>query len=148
MKLGNSSKKSIIIFTLYISIWILLYFLPRTYMHIGGTDGITPWLLFATIFFLLPYLLYTGIIKKGINPKEKYKKYESGIITDTNITSRKSGSVWTVQATYKVNNKILKTSFKRDKNKTLLKGDTINIIYSSKTPQMSEIKELIEYYGK
>lgn len=145
-------------------------------MHIGGTDGITPWLLFGTIFILLPYILYTGITKNGIKPDkaklisygsiflaipfilivnkedeielEKYKKYESGIITDTNISSRKSGSVWMVQATYKVNNEILKTSFKRDKNKILLKGDTVNIIYSSKTPQMSEIKELVEYYGK
>jgi len=162
---------------LYISIWIMLYFLPREFMHVGGKDGIEPWLIFGLTFFILPFILFK-ILKdcqikheqaKGwafgsvfliapfimlINKEdkiefEKYKTENIGVITEAHVVHRrKRRSIWNVQAEYKIGGELFKTSYKEDEDKILTKGDTVTILYSSKTPQLSEILELINHYEK
>ena len=162
---------------LYISIWVILYNLPREIYHVGGNNGIEGWLLGITTFLILPFLLFKTLRRNGFSKDsskglaygsvflmfpfvlliqseddkelEIYQKETIGIINKAwMMNRRKKKSIWAVQAEYKIEGKTYQTSSKDDKDMTLSLGDTVTIIYSSKTPQMHEIKELKQYYGK
>jgi len=163
-------KSTLTFAILYLFVWSSILFLtPKDVFHSG--EGIMRWIIFGAIFFLLPYLLYksiekttlTKIAKKGIaylsvflgipfglflssqseRELEDYGKETYGIIDQAWLLVRKSRTdVWSVRAKYNVGNKTFHTSTKENPEKTLFEGDTITIIYSEKTPQMSEIIEL------
>lgn len=162
---------------LYISIWLILYNLPRRFFYVGGDNGIEGWLIALTTFLILPILLFQIASRNGItlelskiiaygsvflifpfiffmqsedqNEMGVYKKEIVGIVNKAwMMNRRKKNPIWSVQAKYEVEGKVYQTSSKEDKDKTLNLGDTITIIYSAKNPQMSEIKELKKHYGK
>jgi hypothetical protein len=155
----------------YILGWIGLFSLPNNIFHEG--EGILRWLPFLLIFIVFPSILFKaleklnleedlkltiaigsvflgipfGIIMGEIADKEIeiYGEETTGIIEDAWLMTRKSrSSIWAVNAKYIVNGKNFKTSTKENKERTYTKGDTITIIYSKKTPQLSEIKELMK----
>ena len=159
----------------YISAWVIIYFLPRRMFHIGGDNGAEPWITFALFFFGLPLLLRFVLKRNGLTgdklkaivygsvfltipfvffisaeDNEELKTYgvqTKGVIDKAWLrTQRNQTDTWSVQATYSVNGKIYRTSTKADRDETLHLGDTVMVIYSSRTPEMSEIKELTEYY--
>tara|TARA_B100001179_G_scaffold227394_1_gene209877 strand:- start:1238 stop:1678 length:441 start_codon:yes stop_codon:yes gene_type:complete len=142
---------------------------PKDVIYSG--EGIMRWIIFGAIFFILPYLLYKSVekteltkkVKKGIaylsvflgipfglflnsqseRELNNYGKETYGIIDKAwLLVRRKRTDVWSVRAKYNVGNKTFYTSTKENPEKTLFAGDTITIIYSEKTPQMSEIMEL------
>ncbi len=162
---------------LYISFWIILYKLPRGMWYDGGDNGIEGWLIGIIGFLILPFLLFKSLRKIGLSKEpskalayssvflmipfvlligsednkemEFFQEETIGIVNKAwMMNRRKRRSTWAVQAKYRVNGEIYQTSTKDDIDKILSLGDTVTIIYSSKTPQMHEIKELKEYYGK
>ncbi len=167
----NTTMKLTLIFAiLYFFVWSSILFLtPKDVFYSG--EGIMRWIIFGAIFFLLPYLLYKSIEKTTLTEKAKkgiaylsvflgipfglflssqserelkdYGKVTYGIIDEAWLLVRKNrNDVWSVRAKYSVGNKTFYTPTKENPEKTLFKGDTITIIYSQKTPQMSKIKEL------
>ena len=159
---------------LYISIWVILYCLPREIYHVQGIEG---WLLLITIFLILPGLLFKILRRNGFSEDsskklaygsvflifpfmllivfeddkelEIYQKETIGIVNKTWIMNqRRKRSNRVVQAEYKIEGKTYQTSPEKDEDMILRFGDTVTIIYSSKTPQIHEIKELKQYYGK
>ena len=154
----------------YLAIWfIILFILPKDIFYSGS--GIMRWIVFGAIFLILPYLLYkslelTSLVKKvrtgiayisvflgipfgiwlGMQSDMELKnngKQTYGIIEKAWIVKRKSrADVWSVKAKYSVDNKLYYTSTKENPEKKLTIGDTITILYSKTTPQMSEILEL------
>ncbi|WP_106795172.1 hypothetical protein [Aquimarina sp. Aq78] len=155
---------------LYLLIWgCILFGLPKEVFYSG--EGIMRWIVFGGIFFILPYVLFkslelTSLAKKtrsgiaiasvflgipfglwlGIQSKAELKSNGNttiGIIKKAWMVKRRNqADVWSVQAYYNVNNKPYKTSTKENPEKSLSKGDTVTILYSKTTPQMSEILEL------
>lgn len=154
----------------YILIWLSVIFFTPTEVFYSG-DGILRWIVFSGIFLMLPYLLYkslelTSLAKKtrkgiaylsvllgipfglwlnaqGEKELEENGKLTHGIIDKAWLVVRKSRTdVWSVRAKYTVGDKIFYTSTKANPEKSLFQGDTITIIYSETTPQMSEIMEL------
>jgi hypothetical protein len=98
-------------------------------------------LTFLSVFLGIPFGIWLGIqsdkelLDNGIQT--------TGIIYKSwNLRRKSRADVWSVRAKYIVNNKYYRTSTKDNLEKTLFEGDTVTIIYSSKTPQMSEILEL------
>lgn len=165
----------IILPTSYVLAWVSIYFLPRRIFNVGGDNGAESWILFAVFFFGLPLLLRFILKKNGIaGVKLKAIVYGSvflaipfvlfldsedneelktngvqtvGVIDKAWLrTQRRQTPTWSVQATYSVNGTSYRTSTKEDADKTLQSGDTVVVVYSSKTPEISEIKELLEYY--
>ena len=163
-------KSTLTFSLLYLLVWSSILFLtPKDVLYSG--EGIMRWIIFGAIFFILPYLLYKSIEKTRLTKKAKkgiaymsvflgipfglflssqsereledYGKETYGIIDKAWLLVRKSRTdVWSVRAKYNVGNKTFYTSTKENPEKTLFEGDTITIIYSEKTPQMSEIMEL------
>lgn len=162
---------------LYLIGWVLLYCLPRRFYNVGGDNGYEGWLLFIIMFIILPFILYNALLsfkfktevakcialvsifftlpfvliidKEDTAELDSFKTETIGIVSKAWIVKRKRRSpVWNIQAIYDINGKSYRTSSKYDKDKTLALGDTVTIIYSSKTPENSEIKELINYYNK
>jgi len=156
----------------YLVCWIIVYLLPRKLFHISGIGG---WLIFIIFIFLLPFCLYKILLRNGLKKEnskgfayfsiffiipfmlfvekedkielKKYRKETIGVINKASMRSRrKSSKIWKVNAIFKVKNKKYQTSSKDDKDKILSIGDTVLIIYSSKTPEINEIKELTDYY--
>ncbi len=161
----------------YVLAWVGVYSLPRRMFNIGGDNGIEPWILLAIFFIGLPLFLrfilkqngFFGDTLKAIvygsvflaipfvilihsEDNEELKKYgvqTTGVIDKAWLVTQKNrGSTWSVKAKYVVNGICYHTTTQDDDNKTLQYGDTVVVIYSSKTPEMSEIKELKEYYKK
>ena len=169
--------RKILYLIIYILIWIILYSIPRSYFHVAGNSNLYPVLFFILIILILPLILSEALLKFKVtenlstkislasialiipftlivmneddNELEKYGKETKGVIYKAwfNRTAKR-GEHWSVQAKYIVDEKIYRTSTKRDKHRILKKGDTVIIIYSSKTPQMNEIKELLESNNK
>jgi len=165
----------IILPTCYVLAWLIIYFLPRRMFNVGGDNGAESWIIFGVFFFGLPLLLrfilkrneVTGDKLKAIvygsvflaipfvllissEDERELKRY--GLQTTAVIdkawlrTQRGRTPTWSVQATYKVGGTIYRTSTKDDADETLQTGDTVTVLYSSKTPEISEIKELLDYY--
>ncbi|KAA5827793.1 hypothetical protein FPF71_02855 [Algibacter amylolyticus] len=94
-----------------------------------------------SVFLGIPFGLFLSFQSEC--ELEEYGKMTYGIIDEAWLFIRKSRTdVWSVRAKYKVGNKTFYTSTKENSEKTFFEGDTITIIYSEKTPQMSEIVEL------
>ncbi len=162
---------------LYLIGWVLLYCLPRRFYNVGGDNGYEGWLLFIIMFIILPIILYKALLSNKIKAEiakcialgsiffaipfiliidkeetaelDSFKTETIGIVSKAWTVKRKHRSpVWNIQASYNVNGKSYRSSSKDDKDKTLALGDTVTIIYSSKTPENCDIKELIEFYNK
>lgn len=162
---------------IYLSTWILMYILPRKVFHVPSSAGVEGWLVFFLIFFILPLLLFIFLITMGVSSEnskgfaygsvflaipfmllikyeddiemEKYKLETTGVVSRAWIRKQKNRSrIWNVQATYQVSNRSYTTSSKNDEHMILSVGDTVTILYSSKTPEMSQIKELVDYYDR
>ena len=160
----------------YLSSWLALYLMPRRIFSVGGDNSVGPWFIFGIVFLVLPALLRLILIRNGIagdklkgivygsvflaipfglvlkseskNELEMYGIETVGIIDEAWIRNpRKRSSVWSVKATYYVKGKEYHTSTKDDVDRVLKDGDTVTVIYSLKTPEMSQIKDLIQYYG-
>ncbi|MFK8102656.1 MAG: hypothetical protein AB8G15_09030 [Saprospiraceae bacterium] len=156
--------------TTYLGLWVFLYFLPRSYFHVAG-NGFEGFFLFTAFFLILPYLLYLSLGINGIEKvKAKNGAYSSiflmlpfcflisaedhatlaehSLTTKGTITKawmaiqQKKKPIWTVQASYQVNQMPYQTASQANKEKTLQLGDTVTIIYVNETPQISEIQEL------
>lgn len=84
----------------------------------------------------------------NLSAQQELKEYgvkTHGTITKAWLWVRRSRTdVWSVQATYKVGDKIYRTSTKENPEKSLFKGDTVMVIYATKTPELSEIIALID----
>jgi hypothetical protein len=159
----------------YVVAWVSIYFLPRRMFNLGGDNGVEPWILFLVFFFGLPLLLRFILKKNGIagnklkgivygsvflaipfvlfiDSEDNEELKTNGVQTVGIIykawlrTQLRRAPTWSVQATYSVDRTTYRTSTKDDADKTLQSGDTVVVVYSSKTPEISEIKELLEYY--
>ena len=165
----------IILPTCYVLAWVIIYFLPRRMFNVGGDNGAESWILFGVLFFGLPLLLQfilkrneiTGdklkVIVYGsvflaiplvllISSEDERELKRYGLQTTAVIdkawlsTQRRRTPIWSVQATYRVGEIVYRSSTKDDADETLQAGDTVTVIYSSKTPEICEIKELLDYY--
>lgn len=100
---------------------------------------------YASVFLIIPFAIWLGTQSARELKNNGSETY--GIIHKAWYSRQKSkADVWSIQAKYLVNNKLYYTSTKQNPNKTLFVGDTVTIIYSKSTPQMSEILELIQEY--
>jgi len=147
--------------------WLFLYYVPRKFYYIAGIQG---FLIGLIIFLILPILLYLSLRKNNISINwskglaygsmllvipfylliskedsrelENYKKETISTVSGTwIITDKKRKDTRMVSAKYKVNNQTYKVE-EEDNMHRLTIGDTVTIIYSSKTPEISKIKEL------
>ena len=152
---------------------MLLYNLPRRVFHTN--NRLEESIIGITALFILPYLFYFIARKNKVNKEsseilayssillfflflfiiyledkkelEIYQKETIGIINKAwRPRSRRSYSDYQVQASYIINGKLYQTTSREDEDRILTYGDTITIIYSSKTPENCKIKELEEYY--
>lgn len=168
-------KRKLILSGLYFFGWLVLFILPNRFYYQQGDSQLVvvflmcflalPTILFfalkefnisdknvktityASGFLVIPFIFF--IKSEGQNELENYQKETKGLVTKAWMHSRyKKIAAWTVNVRYVVNNETYKISFKKDRNKILSRGDTVTIIYSSKTPAISEIKELEKYYKK
>ena len=165
-------NKNLLFPILYATIWVFILFLiPKSILYSG--TGILRWVVFAAIFVLLPYLLnkslqlvsisegartaltflsvFLGIpfgIWLGIQSDKELLnngRRTFGVVERAwNLERKSRADVWAITAKYVVNNKYYRTSTKENPEKTLFEGDTVTILYSKRTPEMSEIIELVE----
>lgn len=161
----------------YVLIWVSLYFVPRRVYHVGGDNNLEPWILFAVFFIVLPLVLYSALRSYNIAAKTRtlaamasvflvlpfvwitstvddqelsqYRKETTGIIVKAWLNDkRKQSDIWSVQAVYHVNGRRYQTPTNEDRDRTLENGDTVSVVYSSRTPEISEIRELQVYYNR
>jgi hypothetical protein len=152
-----------------------MYSYPIRAFHIGGDNSFEGWILYISMFLVLPFLLYLSLKRNGINIKaskglaygsvflaylfsllndseeqkdfEIYKKETIGTISEAwMIKQYKGGNIWSVQAKYEVGGKSFQAATKDDINRTLNIGDTVTVIYSSKTPEMSPKMETLFFH--
>jgi hypothetical protein len=101
----------------------------------------------SSIFLALAFTII--ISHEDAKELTTYRKETIGIINKSWLkTYRRRSAVWNVQATYAVNGVRYQTASKDDKDETLMYGDTVTVVYSSRTPEISEIKELLEQYAQ
>ncbi|MCJ8165420.1 hypothetical protein MKJ04_11250 [Pontibacter sp. E15-1] len=172
---NRNSILKIVLPTLYIVGWLVMYSYPRRAFHVGGDNGFEGWILYFSMFLVLPFLLYQSLKINGINIKalkglaygsvflaypfsllidseeqedfEIYKKETIGTVSEAWMRKQNKGdSIWSVQVNYEVEGETYRTSTKDDVDRTLNIGDTVTVSYSSKTPEMSKVKELLDYY--
>jgi len=94
----------------------------------------------STVFLGIPFGIYLS--ESADNEIAEYKRSTVGVINKAWLDKRGGSEVWSVRATYKVDGESYSTSTKENRDKTIFLNDTVTIIYSKKTPQMSEIHEL------
>ncbi|MFT6983803.1 MAG: hypothetical protein ACJAUD_002583 [Crocinitomicaceae bacterium] len=157
--------------TLYIGTWLIIMFLLPKEVFYSGT-GFLRWVVYGIIFFILPYLLYKSIKKTGLSQnmvtaitfasvvlgipfaillgfRAESELLDHGTRTKGIVTKAWKAQIksrqdqWLVQAKYLVDNQYYLTSSKNDDHRTLIVGDTVTVIYSQQTPQLSEIEQLI-----
>lgn len=155
---------------LYIGTWLTILFLIPNEVHYSGT-GMLRWVVFGLIFFILPFLLYKSLTPISIPENARVaiifasvflgipfaiwlgNRAETELLQNGNRTQgiivkaweqhyKSRQDEWLVQAKYRVGNKYFRTSSKTDDKRTLSEGDTVTVIYSERTPQLSEIQEL------
>jgi len=156
--------------SLYIGTWLTILFLFPDEAFYSGT-GILRWVVYGLILSLLPFFIYKSLSPTHIVEKAKVtitfasvflgipfaiylgNRAESELLIHGNRTQgiivkawethyKSQQDEWLVQAKYRVGNKYYQTSSKTDDNRTLSEGDTVTVIYSERTPQLSEIQEL------
>ena len=159
------TKRGILIST-YVLYWLFLYYgLPREIYHMG--HGLLRWFPAISILLILP-ILFFYIVRRtiatlfamilaansvflaipftlimGAEDGKEFNKNNletNGVITKSVYDKR--NSKWNVFATYYVDGRKYTTSAKEDKFGLLQMDDEVTIIYSTKVPQMSKIKEL------
>jgi len=112
-------------------------------------DGFIPFpnsIAFALLsFFVFLFILafYHGQFKK--NELKLYGKEMYGLITDKDWhkPARLSG-YWAVTAEFKVENKLYRTFSIEDEDEIFEIGDTTQVIYSTRNPEISKLVELEE----
>lgn len=158
--------------TLYIGTWLTILFLIPDEVHYSGT-GLLRWVVFGSIFLMLPFLLNKSLAGTLLPENARVaitfasvflgipfaiwlgNRAESELLQNGNRTQgiivkaweahyKSRQDEWLVQAKYRVGNEYYRTSSKTDDNRTLFEGDTVTVIYSERTPQLSEIQELAE----
>ena len=157
---------------LYISIWAMMLILPRGFFLSEGVSTIMGWGDFVIVFLFLPFLLYLALKKNGVSKNlskgivygslflfipyiifigfieekeiQQFRKETIGITIHTYMVRYKRGrTLQNIQVKYKVGGKEYQTTA-ADPNEIYNVGDTVTIIYSTKTPEISRIKELME----
>ena len=160
----------------YLILWILIFLIPNKFIF-GGDNEIRGWIIVISMFIVIPFylfkilrinnlhyevsktialgsafLIFPWFIWKKAEAKNELRLHQKEIIGVINksysVERRKKPSVWSVQAQYVIDGKIYTTSRKEDKDRILIRGDSVTVIYSEITPEISEIKEIMEYYNE